>query len=195
MRIVIGEDEILVAEHLSDIVTSFKHKVVGIANSKTAIIDIIKKTRPDLVLLDIRMENRFDGIEIAEHISHNYAIPFIFITAYSDKEIIEKALPTKPSGYIIKPFKPVDVYTAIHIAADKFRNKKTDNYLIIKDGYKHIKVFLFKIIFLKSDNNYVEVHTKQKIYVERISLESLTKKYIQKTLYAYIAPILSIKII
>lgn len=176
MRIFIGDDEILIAEHLADIVKSFKHEVVGIGHSKDKIIELIEKSKPDLVLLDIRMEHEFDGIEIGKYIQQNLAIPFIYITAHSDKYIIEKALPTKPSGYIIKPFKPMDVYTAIHIASDKFRNLKTDNFLLLKDGVKLVKVFFYNIIFMKSDNNYVEVHTNNKIYIDRNSLENLNDK-------------------
>lgn len=173
MRIVIGEDEILIAEHLSDIVTSFKYEVVGIGHNKEEILTLLKKTKPDLVLLDIRMKNKFDGIDIANYILHNYAIPFIFITAHSDKEIIEKALPTKPSGYIIKPFKPMDVYTAIKIATERFRSGKSDNFLMLKEGYKQVKVFCFKIVYIKSDNNYIEIYTEKKTYIKRCSLESV----------------------
>jgi len=175
MRIVIAEDEILIAEHLADIVRSFKHEIVGIGHDKTKILEIIDKVRPDLVLLDIRMETKYTGIEIAEIISQKYSIPFIFITAHSDKEIIEKALPTKPSGYIIKPFKPMDVYTAIHIATDKFRKTKSDNFLNVKENGKHVKVYYYNILFFKSDNNYIEIHTKTKNYVLRCSLEKMAK--------------------
>jgi len=176
MRIVIGEDEILIAEHLKDIVNSFKHEVVGIGHEKSKILNIIAETKPDMVLLDIRMESKFTGIEIGKILLHQYGIPFIYITAHSDKEIIEKALPTKPSGYIIKPFKPMDVYTAIHIASDKFRRTLKDNYVLVKDSGKKVKVYYYNILFFKSDNNYVEIHTKTKTYVLRSSLEKIAKQ-------------------
>jgi len=180
LRIIIGEDEILIAEHLADIVRSFKHEVVGIGHNKAKILQIIDKTKPDLILLDIRMERKFTGIEIGEEIAHKYGIPFIYITAHSDKEIIEKALPTKPSGYIIKPFKPMDIYTAIHIATDKFRNHKDNNFIYVKEGSKKVKVFYYNILFFKSDNNYVEVHTKTKNYVTRCSLEKISQNLIDE---------------
>ncbi|MCF6212533.1 MAG: LytTR family transcriptional regulator DNA-binding domain-containing protein [Flavobacteriaceae bacterium] len=173
MRIVIGEDEILIAEHLKDIVNSFKHNVVGVGHDKAKILKIIDKTKPDLVLLDIRMKNKHDGIEIAEIVSEKYGIPFIFITAHSNKDILDKALPTKPSGYIIKPFKPIDVYTAIHIATDKFRNNKADNFLLIKENYKQVKVLLYTILFIKSDDNYAEIYTNRTKHIKRISLKTL----------------------
>jgi len=176
MRIVIGEDEILIAEHLKDIVNSFKHKVVGVGHNKDEILILIEKTKPDMVLLDIRMESKFTGIEIGEILLHQYGIPFIYISAHSDKEIIERALPTKPSGYIIKPFKPMDVYTAIQIASDKFRRTVKDNYILVKDSGKKVKVYNYNILFFKSDNNYVEIHTKAKTYVLRSSLEKIAEQ-------------------
>lgn len=176
MRIVIGEDEILIAEHLKDIVKSFKHEVVGVGHNKNEILRLIEKTKPDMVLLDIRMESKFTGIEIGKILLHQYGIPFIYITAHSDKEIIERALPTKPSGYIIKPFKPMDVYTAIQIASDKFRHTIKDNYILVKDSGKKIKVYYYNIQFFKSDNNYIEIHTKTKTYVLRSSLEKVAQE-------------------
>jgi len=176
MRIVIGEDEILIAEHLKDIVNSFKHEVVGVGHNKNEILILIEKTKPDMVLLDIRMENKFTGIEIGKILLHQYGIPFIYISAHSDKEIIEKALPTKPSGYIIKPFKPMDVYMAIQIASDKFRRTVKDNYILVKDSGKKVKVYYYNILFFKSDNNYIEIHTKTKTYVLRSSLEKIAKE-------------------
>lgn len=180
MRIVIGEDEILIAEHLKDIVKSFNHKVVGVGHNKEDILILIEKTKPDIVLLDIRMEEKFTGIEIGEILHKQYGIPFLYITAHSDKEIIEKALPTKPSGYIIKPFKPMDVYTAIHIASDKYRNTKSDNFLTVKENGKRVKVYYYNILFFKSDKNYVEIHTKTKLYIKRYSLEKMVKELVNE---------------
>lgn len=172
MRILIGEDDILIAEHLSDIVRSFGHEMVGMGHSKSEILSLIKRTDPDLILLDIRMEEAYDGIEIGEYIQQNYNFPVIFLTAHSDQEIVSRALKTKPSGYIIKPFKPMDIFTAIHIAMDKFRGTRNENFILVKDGYHTIKLFLFDILYVKSDNNYIEIYTKERKFVERLSLEN-----------------------
>lgn len=173
MKILIGEDEVLIAEHLRDIVKSFDFEVVGIGHNKEEIIRLIDKTKPDIALLDIRMKGKNDGIEIGEYIMQNYNFPIIYITAHSDTEIVQKALKTKPSGYIIKPFKSMDVFTAINIATDQYRSKKNDNFIMIKDGYKTIKLFLYEILYIKSFNNYIEIYTKRKKYLERNSLENI----------------------
>lgn len=173
MRIIIGEDEILIAEHLKDIVKSFGYDIVGIAHNKEDIIDLVNRTDPNLALLDIRMKGMYDGIEIGEYIMKNYNFPVIYITAHSDSEIIDKALKTKPGGYIIKPFKSMDVFTAINIAVDNFTSSKADNFIMIKDGYKTVRLFQYEIVYLKSDNNYVDIFTEKNHYLERNSLENL----------------------
>lgn len=173
MNILIGEDEVLIAEHLRDIVTSFGYHVVGIGHNKEDIIKLIDKKRPNIALLDIRMKGKNDGVDIGEYILHNYTFPIIYITAHSDKEIVQNALKTKPSGYIIKPFNSMDVYTAIQIALDQFNNKKKDNFILIKDGYKTVKLYLYDILFIKSYNNYIEIYTNKRKYLERNSLENI----------------------
>ncbi len=176
MRILIGEDDILIAEHLKDILQSFKYEVIAIEHNKEDILEKIDSTKPDIALLDIRMKEKYDGVEIGEYILQNYNFPIIYITAHSDKDIIEKALKTKPSGYIIKPFKPMDVYTAMQIAVENFRNRTKENCLIIKTKYKNVKVPYYNILFLKSDNNYIDIQTSSKKYVERTTLEKLQAK-------------------
>lgn len=173
MRVVICEDEILIAEHLKVIVKSFGYEVVGIAHNKKEMLALIDRVNPQIALVDIRMEGHYDGIEIGDEILKNYNFPIIYITAHSDKEIIQKALKTKPGGYIIKPFKAMDIYTAITIAIDNFSAAKNDNFILIKDGYKSVKLYNYEIIFLKTDNNYVEIYTDKTLYIERISLENM----------------------
>jgi len=173
MRVVICEDEILIAEHLSTIVKSFGYDVVGIAHNKKDMKELLKRTDPQIALIDIRMEGRYDGIEIGEHILLNHNFPLIYITAHSDTEIIQKALKTKPAGYIIKPFKAMDIFTAINIAMENFSAARAETFIMIKDGYKSVKLYHYEILFLKSDNNYVEVYTDKTLYIERISLEGM----------------------
>ena len=173
MRVVICEDEILIAEHLKIIVESFGYEVVGIAHNKKDMMGLIKRTDPQIALVDIRMEGRYDGIEIGEEILLNYNFPLIYITAHSDNEIIQKALKTKPGGYIIKPFKAMDIYTAITIAVDNFSAAKNDNFILVKDGYKSVKLYNYEILFIKTDNNYVEIYTDKTMYIERTSLDNM----------------------
>jgi len=162
MRILIGEDDVLTAGYLKVVVESFGNEVVGIGHNKEDIIRMIDKYIPDLLMQDISMVQATDGIEVGRYVLENYSFPHIYITAHSDKNIIEKALATKPVGYVIKPFVPMNVYLAIQIALDHFRDHHEQEILTIKDGYNLIKLPYYSIQYLKSDNIYIDIHTSKK---------------------------------
>lgn len=176
MRILIGEDDVLTAGYLKDVVESFGNEVVGIGHNKEDIIRMIDKYIPDLLMQDISMVQTTDGIEVGRYVLENYSFPHIYITAHSDKNIIEKALATKPVGYVIKPFVPMNVYLAIQIALDHFRDHHEQEILTIKDGYNLIKLPYYSIQYLKSDNVYIDIHTSKKVYIVRDSLEQIHLK-------------------
>lgn len=174
--ILIGEDQILIAEHLLDIVSDFGYNVVGIFHNKNDIIKGLKKHQPDIALLDIKMETKFTGVEIGEYIINNFDIPFIYITAHSEKQTLQKALKTKPSAYILKPFKAKEIQIAIELAFEKHISRTKDCYLNIKDGSINVKILFSEIMFLKSDDNYVEIHTKKRKYITRNTLKNISKE-------------------
>ncbi len=176
MRILIGEDDVLTAGYLKDVVESFGNEVVGIGHNKEDIIRMIDKYIPDLLMQDISMVQASDGIEVGRYVLENYSFPHIYITAHSNKNIIEKALATKPVGYVIKPFVPMNVYLAIQIALDHFRDHHEQEILTIKDGYNLIKLPYYSIQYLKSDNIYIDIHTSKKVYIVRDSLEQIHLK-------------------
>ncbi len=117
----IVEDEIIVAKDIQHILKKLGYEAFDpFANGKKA-LDSIEKLNPDLILLDINLKSsEIDGIQVAEQIYQNYQIPFIFLTAFSDKSTLERAKLTEPYGYIIKPFEEDDIRTAIEIAHYKY---------------------------------------------------------------------------
>jgi two-component system response regulator LytT len=170
IKILIVDDEVLIAEFIKDVLMSLDFKLLCLVHTKEDAIKEIGVFKPDLILLDIRMENELDGIEIAKEINSNFKIPFIFITAHSDKEIIEKALNTMPSGYITKPIKKMDVYAAINLAIKK-AEVVDEQFLTFKDGYDIIKLSFNDILYVESEGNYINIFTLQKKYAIRNSLE------------------------
>jgi DNA-binding LytR/AlgR family response regulator len=121
IKIMIVEDEIIVAKDIQRILKKLGYEAFDpIPNGKKA-LDSIEKLKPDLVLLDINLKNSdLDGIQVAEQIQEHYKLPFIFLTAFSDKHTLERAKLTEPYGYIIKPFEESDIRTAIEIAHYKY---------------------------------------------------------------------------
>lgn len=169
-KILIVDDEVLIAEFLKDELKALGYNNIVMAHNHAQCIKQIEEFCPELVLLDIRMKNEREGIEIAEEINQKYKIPFIFITAHSDKEILQQALSKSPAGYITKPIKQVDVYAAIRLVETK-QEKHTEKFIVVKDGYSEIKVMLDTILYVQSDDNYIHIYTPGKKHTVRNSLE------------------------
>lgn len=121
LKIMIVEDEIIVAKDIQRILNKLGYEAFDpFSNGKKA-LDAIEKLNPDLILLDINLKSsEIDGIQVADQIHQHYQIPFIFLTAFSDKNTLERAKLTEPYGYIIKPFDEDDIRTAIEIAYYKY---------------------------------------------------------------------------
>ena len=116
IRVLIVEDEPLIAEDIAQGLEKNEFLVSAVVYSKEDAIEQLNINLPDMVLLDINLSGEMSGIEIAEKINIQYNIPFIFITSYSDKQTLEKAKFTEPSGYIVKPFNEASLYSTLEIA-------------------------------------------------------------------------------
>ncbi|MEM9546080.1 MAG: response regulator transcription factor [Bacteroidota bacterium] len=127
-KILIVEDEPIIAEDLSAIVQKAGYEVVGIANNGTQALDLLHTRNPDIALLDIALETGISGLDIAKTINEKYYIPFIFITSFSDKHTLEKAKGEYPDGYIVKPFKRKDILANLEIALHRSQKKQQSPY-------------------------------------------------------------------
>ncbi len=116
IRVLIVEDEPLIAKNIGMYLNNNDYEVAGIAYDPEDAFYQLKKMQPDFAILDINLESDKTGIDIAEYINRNNFIPFIYLTSYSDKETIEKAKQTNPSGFIVKPFNEKTLYATIEIA-------------------------------------------------------------------------------
>jgi DNA-binding LytR/AlgR family response regulator len=167
--ILIVDDEVLIAEYLKDILVSLDMNQVRMAHERQQAMEMITLFRPDIILLDIKMDSDRTGITMAEEIGRLYQIPVIFITAYSDRETITAALNTKPAAYITKPFKKMDIYAAVSIVI-KERDEKNKSYFVFRDGYTTVRLLISEIIYFEGMGNYVIVVTKDKKYSIRETL-------------------------
>ncbi|HMR19762.1 MAG TPA: response regulator transcription factor [Sphingobacterium sp.] len=120
IRVLIVEDDPIIAEDIKEMLTNVDYSVSGIAYTKEEAIRIIDKKKPDLALLDINLNGQHDGYTIAEYINKSRKIPFLYLTSYSGKEFVEKAKHTLPMGYILKPFREAELYSSIEVALYNF---------------------------------------------------------------------------
>jgi PAS domain S-box-containing protein len=118
-RILIAEDEAIVAQDLAETLRAMGYMAASIVESGEEAITAAHDLQPDLVLMDIRLAGKVDGIEAAERIRRNRSVPIIYLTAHSDRETMRRAKLTEPFGYLVKPFKSADLRCAIEIAAHK----------------------------------------------------------------------------
>lgn len=114
-RIMIVEDEGLVADDLASCIESFGYEVVGIADTVDAATALAESTKPDLALLDIQLKGDNDGIHLAHELRRRH-IGFVYLTAHSDAAILERAQVTEPLGYVLKPFGARDMLPVLQTA-------------------------------------------------------------------------------
>ncbi|MDL2124454.1 MAG: PAS domain S-box protein [Deltaproteobacteria bacterium] len=118
-RILIVEDEGIIAKDIQSTLNRSGYSVIGIASSGEEAIKKAMEIHPDLVLMDIVLEGAMDGVEAAEHIRDHFDIPVVYLTAYSDDTTLQRAKITEPFGYILKPFQEKELYTTIEMALYK----------------------------------------------------------------------------
>ncbi|HVP96087.1 response regulator [Methanoregula sp.] len=117
--VLIVEDEGLIALHLTETLENRRFRIIGTVHSGEMALQTLEKSqKPDLIIMDIGLTGSLDGIETARKIRQQYTIPIIFLTAYSDKNRMEKAKELSAVEYLIKPVTEEDLLTAIRNALD-----------------------------------------------------------------------------
>ena len=129
-NILVVEDEWAVTKQICSDLNSFGYKVCSTASTGDEAIRKVEEERPDLILMDIVLKGKMDGIEAAKQIALQSDIPIIYLTAYTKPEYIERAKQTKPFGYLVKPFKENELCSNIEMALHKHRvDKEIKDYL------------------------------------------------------------------
>ena len=184
IEILIVEDEFIIAEDLAETLRELGYRVAEVANSFEAAITLLEKTTPDIVLLDINLGGKKDGINLGEIIREKYDIPFVFITSYSDKATIERAKQVKPNGYLLKSFDQKSLYSTIEIALVNYSGKNQkiqDEPLLIKDAFfiknNHLlkKIKYDDIFWIRSEGNYIEIQSDESRFVVRQTLKEISE--------------------
>ena len=123
-RILIVEDELIVAKNIETRLKSLGYVVPVIAASGEEAIQGAAETRPDLVLMDIKLQGEIDGVEAAEEIRARFDIPVVYLTGYADEGTLQRAKVTDPFGYILKPFEVNELRSSIEMALHKHKMDK-----------------------------------------------------------------------
>lgn len=164
-RILIVEDDINIAENIEEILQLLGYVNIDLANSANQAIKIVKKYRPDIIFMDIKLKGDKDGIELGEILKQMVDAPLVYVTSYSDPTIIERAKRVNPAGFIVKPFNTNDIHAIVEIVLYNRRSKPTSETTLSK-----IKVespyLVEDAVFIKADNAFERVPYPDIYYVE-----------------------------
>src|SRR5437764_652072 len=113
LKIGIVEDDFIIAESIIVALEKIGYNHTNPANTYESALEMLRAESPDLVLLDITLKGKKDGVEVARVINEDYDLPFIFLTSHSDNRTVERAKEVHPSAYLVKPFTEPDLFSSI----------------------------------------------------------------------------------
>jgi DNA-binding LytR/AlgR family response regulator len=174
-KVFIAEDNVIISEQLKEILEELDYDVVGIGFDDQSSREILEKTSPDLAIIDIRMHGVNAGFEIANYIKNQIKIPFIFLTSHSDGETVEEAAKHNPAAYLLKPFRKEQIYSTLQVVFQNSLNKARK--ITLNLGREKRIVSVDEILWLKTDDKYIEIQTRDKKYVVRNSISSFIKEH------------------
>jgi DNA-binding LytR/AlgR family response regulator len=193
VNILVTEDESIVRKDIERSLKKLGYNVVGSADTGEKAVELAISLKPDIALMDIFLKGEMTGIEAAERIKKEIDIPIIFLTAYADESTLAKAKVTEPHGYILKPFKEIDIHTSIEMAIHKHkkerelkveaellrsitRHKDNAEYLFVKHQSMLVKLEVEEVLFVEALKDYVIVHTSKENYTIHSTMKDIERK-------------------
>jgi DNA-binding LytR/AlgR family response regulator len=194
INVLVVEDEIIVSKDIQNSLKRLGYTIVGSAASGEKAIEAALKENPDIILMDIMLKGEMNGIEAAEKIKEKLNVPIIFLTAYAEDATLSKAKMVEPYGYILKPFKEIDLKTAIEVAVFKHskeieiikerdllfqmvENKEDNHFVFIKSKSKFVKINITDISLIEALKDYVIIHTKEGKFTVHSTMKEIEKKF------------------
>jgi two-component system, response regulator PdtaR len=200
MQILIIEDEAVLGMYVSDLLEAQGYEVIEVADNGPGALAIYQQNRVDLLLCDIHIKGDWDGIETCRRIMAFKPAPIIYLTAFADKETVERAKQTQPAAYLTKPVRPDNLRIAVELAIHNFvtsrlpapsqerKNETADkdagreaillmgDQVFIKHNYHFVKISLDDILMLEADNTHTHIITKSQKYTLRLTLGSTQQR-------------------
>lgn len=195
INVLVVEDESIVSKDIQHSLKKLGYNVVGAASTGEKAIELALGARPDVILMDIMLKGDMNGIEAADEIRKTCSIPVIFLTAYADESTLSKAKITEPYGYILKPFKEIDLHTTIEMAIYKHgreqevvkerdllfslvenKDSSQKGYIFVKSNSKLVKLKSEDIYYIEALKDYVVIHTSDTRYTIHSTMKDIDSK-------------------
>lgn len=171
IKILIVEDEPIIADDIGLILEDEGFVIVGKPASAEKALEILKSSEVDLVLLDIMLQGDMDGITLGEAIFEHLKIPFLYLTSLSDKDTLDKIKSTRPNGFLVKPINERELLANIELAIYNYKEDQSERSItypkeyFVRDKKRMVKIKAEQILFLEASDNYCYVHTKDRKYI------------------------------
>lgn len=192
-NVLVVEDESIVSKDIQQSLKKLGYNVVGAASTGEKAIELARENMPDIVLMDIMLKGDMNGIEAADQIRAELNIPVIYLTAYADEGTLARAKVTEPCGYIIKPFKEIDIHTSIEMAIYKHKresevrkerdmlysiveNKDSKDFIFVKSNSRLVKLRTEDIYFVEALKDYVVINALNSRYTIHSTMKDIEKK-------------------
>jgi len=192
VKILLVEDEMIIAAKISTQLTNMGYEITGILSRGEEAIANVKENMADIILLDINLKGEIDGIETSKQIHRFSGVPIIYLAANGDDATFNRAITTKPAGYISKPFKQLDLQRAIELAIcrmednepgqETFDGNNEVQHFILSDRIfvrykeKMLKIMVSDILYIEADRNYSRIFTCSKEYLLSVTLKTIQEK-------------------
>ncbi len=194
-KVFILEDENIVAKDIELSLKKLGYDVAGVASSGEKLKELLNQgVKPDIFLMDIMIKGEMTGIEVAKYVKENHCLPIIFLTAYADENTLSKAKITEPYGYILKPFKEIDLHTTIEMAL--YKHQKTvemkkelnvystlanetqngKNYIFVKNKSRLIKISVEDLFYIEALKDYVNFYSRNGKYTIHSTMKDVESK-------------------
>jgi DNA-binding LytR/AlgR family response regulator len=197
--VLIVEDQVLISKSIEAMITDHGMEVIGICKTGEEAVALAAKRTPDIVIMDIRLQGKIDGIQAAKELQLNERIPIIYLSDYIDKGTVRRAKETRPANYLSKPFTEQDLLRALDIAiynanAASAMSDSDEEFVFLKtDDPGHSKFQYSQINFVEAERAYCKVHTPEGVVKLSISMaavsEQLNKKRFIKIHRSYLVNI------
>lgn len=191
VKILVVEDEMLIGAKISMLLTNMGYEVTGILPRGEDALTNVEENKPDIIILDINLNGKMDGIETAALMQRKH-IPVIYLTANADDATFNRAKQTRPTAFISKPFKQLDLQRAIELtivhmaetgssAIEPIEMQEEQPFILIdrifvRHSGRMIKIMLTDILYMEADRNYSRIFAREKEFVLSVTLKYIEEK-------------------
>ncbi len=181
VRILIVEDDMIIAANISLQLTRLGYEVIGIESRGEEAVSHASRNPPDIILMDINLKGAINGIEAAHAIRRHREIPIVYLTANNDEATFSKAKETQPHAFISKPFSSLNLQRSIALVAEQLGDGQSGNHglqvmddrIFVRHNGKMVKLLLADILYIEAERNYCNIVTGKGHYLVVCTLKTI----------------------